>query len=83
MEEVLQRLGETGGDWGQKLKDKLANMSPTSMKVTLRMMQEGARKETLSECLKMECRLVMRCCEDQDFYEGVRALLVDRDNKPK
>ena len=31
----------------------------------------------------MEYRLVRRCCEDSDFYEGVRAMLVDRDNDPK
>ena len=37
----------------------------------------------LSEVLKMEYRLVRRCCEDSDFYEGVRAVLVDRDNDPK
>ena len=38
---------------------------------------------SLSEVLKMEYRLVRRCCEDSDFYEGVRAVLVDRDNDPK
>ena len=31
----------------------------------------------------MEYRLVRRCCEDHDFYEGVRALLRDKDNSPK
>ena len=38
---------------------------------------------SLSEELKMEYRLVRRRLENPDFYEGVRAVLVDRDNDPK
>ena len=34
------------------------------------------------QVLQMEHRLVLRCCQDKDFYEGVRATLVDRDNSP-
>ena len=42
----------------------------------------GAELASLAEVLKMEQRLVLRCCEDGDFYEGVRATLIDRDNTP-
>lgn len=58
-------------------------MSPTTMKVAYRQLREGANVATLAEDLQMEYRLVRRCCEDNDFYEGVRALLVDKDNAPK
>ena len=48
----------------------------------LEMVRRG-QELSLKDCLAMEYRLVRRCCEDTDFYEGVRALLVDRDNQPK
>ncbi len=47
-----------------------------------RQIREGSFS-SLAEVLNMEYRLVRRCCEDSDFYEGVRAVLVDRDNAPK
>ena len=60
----------------------MGRMSPISMKVTLQMVRLGGEL-SLENCLKMEYRLVRRCCQDSDFYEGVRALLVDKDNQPK
>jgi len=44
-------------------------------------MQEGA-KLNFKDCLKMEFRLSQRFAEDEDFTEGVRAMLVDKDKKP-
>ncbi|KAL9967456.1 hypothetical protein ACROYT_G025678 [Oculina patagonica] len=82
LEEILQALKEDGSEWALKQTEILNKMSPISMKITLRQLQEGA-KLSLGDCLKMEYRLTQRCMEDNDFYEGIRAVLVDKDNSPK
>ena len=61
----------------------VGKLSPTSMKITHRQMTAGKKLATLKECLEMEFKMVVRCCIYPDFYEGVRALLVDKDNSPK
>jgi len=60
----------------------MRQMSPTSMKITHKALLAGA-KMNLKDCLRMEYRLSQRCCDDHDFYEGVRALLIDKDKAPK
>lgn len=62
----------------------LRQFSPTSLKITKRQIETGA-KLSFNACLNMEYRIMMRCMQDKssDFYEGVRALLVDKDKKPK
>nr|XP_058961469.1 3-hydroxyisobutyryl-CoA hydrolase, mitochondrial-like [Pocillopora verrucosa] len=82
IEEILQALRDDGSDWAMKQVETLHKMSPTSLKITLRQLQEG-QNLSLSDCLKMEYRLTQRCMEDNDFYEGIRAVLVDKDNNPK
>lgn len=57
-------------------------MSPTSLKVTLKQLKLGAQL-SLADCLRMEFRLGNRHVRDSDFAEGVRALLIDKDNQPK
>jgi enoyl-CoA hydratase len=70
------------GDWAQATLMALDRMSPTSLRVTLRQIREGAKLE-FEDCLRMEFRLVRRFMRGHDFHEGVRALLVDKDNAPK
>jgi 3-hydroxyisobutyryl-CoA hydrolase len=57
-------------------------MSPTSLKVTQLQLELGS-KMTLEECLKMEFRLAVNHVIKSDFKEGVRALLIDRDQSPQ
>ena len=60
-------------------------MSPTSLKITLEQVRRGVTLDSLGECLKMEFRMCQRLMQDKnsDFYEGIRAVLVDRDGAPQ
>ena len=61
--------------------ETLRRLSPTSLAISLRQMIEGAGL-TLADALKVEFRIVSRICREHDFYEGVRAVIIDKDNRP-
>ncbi|KAK5649852.1 hypothetical protein RI129_000881 [Pyrocoelia pectoralis] len=82
VELILKALEEDCSDWSQSTINNLSKMSPTSLKVSLKALNEGA-KLNLQECLQMENRIASGCLSNKDFYEGVRALLIDKDQKPK
>ncbi|XP_056610917.1 3-hydroxyisobutyryl-CoA hydrolase, mitochondrial [Triplophysa dalaica] len=82
VEQILENLQKDGSAFAQKQIEILAKMSPTSLKLTCRQIQEGANM-SLQEVLVMEYRLTQACMRGHDFYEGVRAVLIDRDQSPK
>jgi enoyl-CoA hydratase len=55
--------------------------SPTSLKLALAQMQRGASLN-FAECMRTEFRIVSRVMRGHDFYEGVRAVIIDKDQKP-
>ena len=62
----------------------LQKMSPTSLKLTLEGLRRGASCQSIGEDLKMEYRMSTACLRpNSDFFEGVRAMLVDKDRSPK
>ena len=83
VENIVKLLREEKSPFAAKALKSIEAASPTSLKVAFRQIREGAELKSLGEVLQMEQRLVLRCCEDKDFYEGVRATLIDRDNKPQ
>jgi enoyl-CoA hydratase len=56
--------------------------SPTSQAIALRQMALGATID-FDQALRMDYRIVSRICRGHDFYEGVRAVIVDKDNRPQ
>ncbi|XP_005181164.2 3-hydroxyisobutyryl-CoA hydrolase, mitochondrial isoform X1 [Musca domestica] len=81
VEEIVENLKKDGSEWATKTLQTMSKMSPTSLKVTFRQLELGS-KLSLPQCLNMEYRMVVRHLENSDFKEGVRALLIDKDQKP-
>uniref|UniRef100_A0A674PB67 3-hydroxyisobutyryl-CoA hydrolase n=1 Tax=Takifugu rubripes TaxID=31033 RepID=A0A674PB67_TAKRU len=82
VEGIVQNLKADDSSFAKKQAETLSKMSPTSMKITFRQLQAGATL-SLSEVLVMEYRLSQACMRGCDFYEGVRAVLIDKDQSPK
>jgi enoyl-CoA hydratase len=82
IEEILQGLDARGDDWSRDTVKTLRTKSPTSLKVTYRQIREGRLRE-FDDCMKMEWRMVTRVVAGHDFYEGVRATIIDKDGAPK
>ncbi len=68
--------------WGRELLQTLKQKAPFSLKLTLAQLQK-AQGYSLAHCLMMDYDIVQHCMQGVDFYEGVRALLVDKDKKPQ
>ena len=81
IEEIIDNLKNNNSDFARKILSIIGTKSPTSLKVALRSLKLG-RKNSFEDCMKMEFRMVNKVMNDHDFYEGVRALIIDKDNKP-
>lgn len=81
MESILAALDNNTTNWHRNTRDVLAKKSPLSLKVTLAQLQK-AKLMSLAACLQMDYCLTWHFMHDHDFFEGVRALLVDKDNTP-
>jgi enoyl-CoA hydratase/carnithine racemase len=75
-------VGTEHAEWARQTAALMRARSPTMLVVTLRQLQYG-RTMNLADCLRMELGMVEQCFEQGDFIEGVRALLVDKDNQPR
>lgn len=82
VEEIFKLLKEDGSEWALNTLATLKKMSPTSLKVSFKQLELGATMN-LKECLEMEYRLTQRFVAGHDFYEGVRSVLIDRDQNPQ
>ena len=69
-------------DWAAKTVDALAKRSPTMLAVTLEQLHRGATL-SLADCFRMELNLIHGCFEQGDILEGIRAVIVDKDNQPR
>ncbi|HEX7066277.1 MAG TPA: enoyl-CoA hydratase/isomerase family protein [Bacillales bacterium] len=85
VEEILESLSQAaaeGNEWASAVKEEMLKKSPTSLKVTLEQLKKG-KGQSLEACFAMERTIAMNFMHSHDFYEGVRAVLVDKDHNPK
>ncbi|MTJ80852.1 MAG: enoyl-CoA hydratase/isomerase family protein [Telmatospirillum sp.] len=82
VEDIAEALEREGEPWTDEALAAIRRAAPLSLKVTLRQWR-GGRVLDLAEALAIEYRLALRLVDGDDFHEGVRAILVDKDNQPK
>ena len=82
LEAVIAALDADGGDWAIKELATLRSKSPISCKVALRQLREGAAMPDFASEMHQEYAIGARQVHTHDFIEGVRALIVDKDNAP-
>lgn len=70
-------------EWARKQLDTLKTKSPRTLKVAHRQLTEGLKLQTFEDNMRMEFRIGSRQVHSHDFQEGVRAVIVDKDNAPK
>ena len=87
VEAILDQLaaeeaaGGADAGWAAETRAGLLTKSPTSLKVTLRQLIVG-RDYDVDQALELEYRLTQHFMAAHDFYEGVRAALIDKDQSP-
>src|SRR5262245_13050937 len=82
---ALDREAVTGSQeagWAGATAAIIRAKSPVSLKIALAQVR-GGRQWSFTECMKMEFRIVSRIIYRNDFYEGVRAVIIDKDNAPR
>jgi len=82
IEDILAGLDAEHEDWADDAAKTIRAKSPTSLKLTFRQLREGAKLE-FDDCMRMEYRMVNRIVAGRDFYEGVRATIIEKDGAPK
>ncbi|MBI3434870.1 MAG: enoyl-CoA hydratase/isomerase family protein [Proteobacteria bacterium] len=72
------RSHDPGAAWAAATAATIRKKSPTSLKIALRQVRQG-RDWSFEECMRQEFRIVARILHGVDFYEGVRAAIIDKD----
>ncbi|WP_420043084.1 enoyl-CoA hydratase/isomerase family protein [Agrobacterium tumefaciens] len=83
VEEIFAALSARDDAFSRETLDVLRKRSPTSLKLTLNLLRLGRESASLIECLEREFAAGTEILRQHDFYEGVRAALVDKDRNPR
>lgn len=84
VEDILAMLDQDDDvdDWASETAALMRSRSPTSLRLAYSHIRSG-KNLSFEDCMRMEFRMASRILQGKDFYEGVRAVIVDKDNAPK
>lgn len=82
IEEIIDALRADSSDWAADTLKQLLQRSPTSLKVTLAQLHR-AKNKTVDEVLDMDLHIARVMLQNHDFFEGVRAAIIDKDKNPQ
>ncbi len=88
VEDILVELdheaasGSADAEWAAKTAATMRTKSPLSLKIALAQVRRG-KDWDFETCMRAEFRIVSRVIRAHDFYEGVRAVIIDKDNAPR
>ncbi|MEM1088565.1 MAG: enoyl-CoA hydratase/isomerase family protein [Pseudomonadota bacterium] len=82
-ETIVSALERDGSEWAMTQAKTIRAKSPETVKVALRQLREGAACQTFEDNMRMEYRIGWRKVQSPDFIEGVRAVIIDKDQDPK
>lgn len=83
LEDILAALRADPSEWAKKELETIRSKSPLSCKVSLRLLSHGVGMRDFTDEMRLEYAIAVRVTKAHDFAEGVRALLIDKDNRPQ
>ena len=82
VEAIMDALAHEREPWAAEALDAMARAAPLSLKIVFRQLKEGAGMDVES-ALRLEYRMTQHAMAGHDFFEGIRAALVDKDRTPR
>jgi enoyl-CoA hydratase len=88
VEDILSRLDSEAASasadakWAGAVAATIRGKAPRSLKLALAQVRRG-RGWSFADCMRAEWRIVSRVAYGEDFYEGIRAVIIDKDNSPR
>ena len=83
LEDIIAALEADGSQWAETELATLRCKSPQACKVSLRMLSDGAAMQDFADEMRQEYAVATRVVQRHDFVEGVRSVLIDKDNDPR